>query len=215
MSTSVGIQRGIHSNEEDEFTAYNSGTYTEAIDFNIDSVSMSTSVESDRDKYANKKELTTYNSGRHAEITSPITDSAPAPVGNDKSINSNEEQQRTAYNSRAYADVARPTTDLGYASVERNKGISNEEDDDACTIMTENCPLDIEGSVRESLTKAIADELCHSLEVLLQGKGQLNPPAKDVVLPLLKDFAVKLRYMARHGVEQDASLFVRQQRGYV
>ena len=97
-----------------------------------------------------------------------------------------------------------------------SKGIPlNDEDDDAYTIMTENYPLEVDDHMRNSLIGIIAEELCHSLEAAVQNTSSFQSIAKETVLPLLKDFSIKLRCVARHGIKQDATMFVRQQRGQV
>ncbi|KUJ09813.1 uncharacterized protein LY89DRAFT_740880 [Mollisia scopiformis] len=112
-----------------------------------------------------------------------------------------------------------PATDSGYASIggdNKSKSLNNEDDDDTCTIMTENHPLDIETEVRDKLSGTLAEELFRSLEPTLHRHSHAcKTIKKEAIRRLLKDFSIKLRCVAKLGQEHDATVFVRQQRSRI
>ncbi|RFU26150.1 hypothetical protein B7463_g10188, partial [Scytalidium lignicola] len=127
---------------------------------------------------------------------------------------------QTPYNTNEEMKVAAPPTDSGYASA----GIGHEktrveEDEDAKTIITNFQELDIQEDLKKKLTATFAEELCRSLETAIRQHPyssdvtqESDSNSNELVAQLLKEFSMKLRYTAHNGQQQDAVVFIRQQR---
>lgn len=110
-----------------------------------------------------------------------------------------------------------PATDSGYASVgmSQEKSMGEQDDGDTQTIRSDDQELEIQEDLKSKLTAAFAEELCQSLQSVLYQRTSFKHVDQEILAELLKEFAIKLRYIAQHGQQQDATVFVRQQRGHV
>ncbi|KAH6712444.1 hypothetical protein BKA61DRAFT_736846 [Leptodontidium sp. MPI-SDFR-AT-0119] len=112
------------------------------------------------------------------------------------------------------APAAPPPTDSGYQSSGFNQNlklIGKGEDNDAETIMTDNRDLYLVQEVKYKLAAAFSKELSQNLESLLHRYAPTKIQ-QETLLEVLRDFSIRISHSAKHGLEERAASFVRQQR---
>ena len=141
---------------------------------------------------------------------------------------SSTQTPQTSHSARGEAKMTAsqngPATDSGYhsAGISHEQTGTQEDEDDTQTIITNTQELSIQEDLKQKLTATFADELYRSLETVIcqhlrskdVAKGSESVD-KELLAQLLKEFSMKLRYIAQRGQQQDATIFIRQQRWYV